>query len=86
VRANRLDIGQDYADALRSIWERPSNDPLGWGDPLFSLHHLDLLIMRGLHPLLQVQYAVHQVERIVFIQSLRPRPGTSLHDTEAGAE
>jgi hypothetical protein len=81
-RAHRIGIGQEYAIALRDIWERLSNDPLTWGDPLFNLHHLDLLVFRALHPTLQVQYAIHQVERIVFVQSIVPRPGSPFNEID----
>ena len=81
-QALRTGIGQEYTDALKSIWERLSNDPLAWGDPLFNLHHLDLLVLRGLHPLFHVQYAVHQVGRIVFVQALLLRPGSPLNEAD----
>jgi protein involved in polysaccharide export with SLBB domain len=40
-----------------------TSDPLGWGDPVSQLHHLDLLMYRGLHWKILVQYGVNVKER-----------------------
>jgi hypothetical protein len=79
--AARLGLQEQYTTALRFIWDRLTNEPLSWGDPLFNLHQLDLLVLRGMHALLHVEYAVHQVRRVVFIRSLRLPPGSPLAGT-----
>jgi hypothetical protein len=84
-RAIHLGIGQQYLEALRFVWRRMSTDPLVWGDPVFNLHNLDLLVLRGANPMLYVQYAVHQVERVVFVTSLH-LPATSPLNQAQGNE
>jgi hypothetical protein len=63
---------------LRFIIERLTNDPLGWGDPNYRLHHLGLLRCRGLRSPLSVYYAVDEVRRIVYLTEFRPSPGSPL--------
>src|SRR5262245_8804983 len=70
--AARLGIGDRVKAELRAIEQRLRDDPTGWGDPIGRVRSLDLLIHRGIDSQISVQYAVHQAQPIVFVQSFKP--------------
>jgi hypothetical protein len=76
--AKRIGLGEEYAAAIRRIYDRLSNDPVGWGDPLFPLRQLKLIVYRGFDPVMYVSYGVHAQERVVFLRSFLLVPGHPL--------
>jgi hypothetical protein len=61
--------GTEYVEALNFINHKLTTDPAGWGDPLYPLRKVGLMMRRGLHRPLQVHYAVDETLRLVFVKS-----------------
>lgn len=77
-RAREIGILADWAGTLRRITDRLETDPRVYGDPLYPLRSLKLLIHRLIVDRVEVLYGVHETEPQVFIQSVRPRFGHPL--------
>lgn len=77
-QANAQDILSELAADLRTVADKLADDPLRWGDPLYNYHYLDLTLYRILLNLIQVEYAVDPVRRIVYIKDIIPLPGQAL--------
>jgi hypothetical protein len=76
--AVRRGLANEYAAALRAIQERPRTLPLPWGDPANYLDGMKLWKYKRLFDRLFVVYYVHEEERIVFIEDIRPVLGHPL--------
>jgi hypothetical protein len=70
-------IDQFLAD-METTQERLTLNPIGWGDPLYHYHHLDLTVYRFVLSLVRVLYAVDPVRRVVYIKEISPVPGRAL--------
>ncbi len=73
-QAIRLGIKEDFVSALKQIEQRLSLDPLEWGDPLYQLRYLELLLYRGTHAPLNVIYAVDEARKLVYLTQVWPMP------------
>lgn len=74
-RAKMAGLAQQVLDAGKDIDKQLRDDPIGFGDPAFPLHHLKLQVFgRAVTPV-YVSYAVHETERVVFVTSFRAAPG-----------
>lgn len=62
--------GDAFAVAVRSIYERISQDPLVFGEPLFSLPMLRLQIRTAAISPLSVAYSVSKDHRFVVIKDI----------------
>jgi hypothetical protein len=51
--------------------------PLEWGDPLYRLRAMDLMVYHGISEILNVHYAVDETRRIVYLMevALMPKAG-----------
>ena len=63
--------GKQFMAALRHIIERLKKDPLEFGEPLYSLPALRLLVRQGMVLPLLVDYAVHQDRPLVFVRGFK---------------
>jgi hypothetical protein len=79
--ATQQGIGPDVAAALRGILERLTLIPLEWGDPLYRLHAMELLVFRGLHAMFYVYDAVSEARRMVYVLRFLVVPGHPLEGT-----
>src|SRR5437762_12181424 len=71
LRAALEGRGQEMLDAYRQIVQRLQTDPLGFGEPKYSLKHLRLQVRScSIRPLV-VDYAVTVEHQLVFIKFLR---------------
>jgi hypothetical protein len=77
-QAARLGMRDQYAQALRSMVAHLETDPAAWGDPLFHLHHLDLLVYRALATFFYAIYSVDERRRIVYVSQVSAPPGGAL--------
>jgi len=59
-QAVQLGTLEDLEAAVKTIHQRLSTAPLDWGDPLYRLRYLELLLFRGTHRPLNVIYAVDE--------------------------
>lgn len=60
--------GQSVVSAFRQIVARLQHDPLHFGEPLYHLPALQLLVCQGgIRPLV-VDYAIHEERSLVFIR------------------
>jgi hypothetical protein len=80
ARAATLGVRQWFRDLLQVIQDQLSSNPVQWGDPLYRLKNLDLLVCRRIYERIIVEYAVHQEERVVFLKDLRLQPENPLAD------
>jgi hypothetical protein len=67
--AVRRGEGAVYVEALNFINHKLTADPASWGDPLYPLRKVGLMMRRGLRRPLQVHYAVDENLRVVFVKS-----------------
>ena len=62
--------GQQFLAALRTIHHRLKEDPRVFGEPLYRLPALKLLIYQVIVAPLVVHYALHQERPLVIVQSV----------------
>jgi hypothetical protein len=67
-----------FLQALQTIVQRLTNDPLSCGDPNYRLHQLGLTKCHAVYSLLHVYYAVDEQRRIVYLTDVQAFPGTLL--------
>jgi hypothetical protein len=77
-RADTPGVRAAYVAALRRIQQRLLNDPLGWGDPDYHLHHLGLRMCHGSLWGMSVYFGVDESRRIVYVREFRLLPGHPL--------
>ena len=68
-RAKALGIASEYAAALRAIEEGLTRDPLDWGDPLYRVGSLHVVVCSRIFWNIKILYAVHEEKRLVFLIS-----------------
>jgi hypothetical protein len=64
----------DYTQAMRIIQGRLSQDPADWGDPLYRLRQMNLVVCRGIHWAVLVEYVADESSRLAFVQKYRLLP------------
>jgi hypothetical protein len=63
--------GHIFLDALRGIYHWLRNDPEQFGEPLYRLPALQLVVYHAVASDLIVDYAVHRERRLVFLKGIR---------------
>jgi hypothetical protein len=63
--------GKRFLTSLRHILERLRQDPLAFGDPLYRLPALKLLVCQAAVLPIVVDFAVHEERPLVFIRRFR---------------
>jgi hypothetical protein len=63
--------GHTFLTALRTIHEHLQSDPRQFGDPLFHLASLKLLIYRAIIASVIVHYGVHDEKPIVIVRTVK---------------
>jgi hypothetical protein len=81
-RAVDLGLADQFRAALKSAQDRLQSDPMTWGDPLYRLRHLGLVVHHRVEPLFHVLYAVDENRRVVYVKNIKPRPGHPLGEQE----
>jgi hypothetical protein len=73
IQAEEIKNGQGkrFLEALRALYDRLRRDPQGFGEPLYRLPALRLVIYTALVTPLAVHYAVHEERPLVFIKWLQ---------------
>jgi hypothetical protein len=61
-----------FASELKAIRKKLEHSPRDWGDPLFPLHALQMIVYRGIHERIPVTNGVHDRLPIVFIRDFEP--------------
>ncbi len=62
--------GERFIQALRALYDRLRNDPNGFGEPLYRLPALKMVVHLGILARLVVHYGVHEDKPLVFIKSV----------------
>lgn len=70
--ASRLGIAARVRSELLAIEQRLRTDPSTWGDPLNRIRSMNLVVYRAIAAGISIQYAVHQEQPVVFVQSFTP--------------
>jgi hypothetical protein len=81
-RASFRGVRHELAESLRRIERRLIDSPREWGDPWYRVGGMHLTVFSGRIDFLQVIYAVHDDQPVVFAQSIRPIPGHPLYTGE----
>jgi hypothetical protein len=71
TQAAQAGQGAAFVDAYRKIIDRLQRDPLGFGEPLYSLPKLQLRVRQGALAPLVVVYGVHETKALVFIRGFK---------------
>jgi hypothetical protein len=66
IRAVQVGVLDAYLDALATIHRQLGADPVGWGDPLYGLLVMRLLVCRRIWWGISVRYGVDETRRIVY--------------------
>ena len=61
----------EYTAALRIVEYRLQYEPLEWGDPLYDLPNLGLVMYRGIWKFLSVLYCVRDDKKLVLVSTYR---------------
>ena len=60
--------GHELAKSIREAINRLKMDSIGSGEPLYRLHHMKMLVCRGVFPPLYLEYGVHEDRPVVIIR------------------
>ena len=74
-KASQAGVGEQVLSAIKAIHERLANAPLEFGEPLYQLHTLKLLVRVGIMSPLVVEYAVYEEAPLVFLRGVKALPG-----------
>jgi hypothetical protein len=77
-RAAAVRLLQRYLELLAAMQRYLTESPEQWGDPLYRYEHLDLFVYHRSCEMFCVAYAVDRVNRIVYIQDVKPMAGGGL--------
>jgi hypothetical protein len=67
-RAQAVDLGNAYDDALRSALYRLQHDPWGFGELIGDLKYMRLKIHVGVIKPLLIEFAIHEERPLVFVK------------------
>ena len=70
-QAQLAGTSKQFLAALRSIVDHLQKDPVGFGEPLYRLPAMKLIVRQGAVAPLVVDYAVHEELPLVFIRGFR---------------
>jgi hypothetical protein len=84
TRAASLGIRPLLEAALLRILDRLTNDPVGWGNPLFTYHHLGMQMYNGVEWDMVVTYGVDVGHRLVCIRQFQLLPMNPLNAPPGG--
>jgi hypothetical protein len=71
AQAVQAGTGQKFLAALRQILEQLRTNPLNFGEPVYRLPALRLLVRQGALLPVVVDYAVHEDRPLVFIRGFK---------------
>ena len=63
--------GQQFLDALRVIHQRLRRDPIQFGEPLFHLRALKLVVYQAVVARVVVEYVVYEERPLVFLKDVK---------------
>jgi hypothetical protein len=78
VRAADLGLDEVVIQAVKQIQRQLTQDPFGFGEPLYRLPNLKMEVRLAIVPPLAVQYAVHQEKPLVYLKTVAPLAGSGL--------
>src|SRR3712207_4415680 len=73
-RAADAGTHDQFLDMLRTIHESLATAPLDWGDPLYRLGQVGLVVCHRIYSALHVNYAVDEGKRVVYLREIRLAP------------
>ena len=80
--ALELGIGKQWASTLKTILVYLAREPLAWGEPVRYFQYAKLHLCQRLYDRVFVRYAVHDEQRVVFLQDCRPVLGHPLESSD----
>jgi len=79
-RARLRGLADEYRDTLRSLHQHLSTNPLTFGDPLYRLHHLGLVVCHRVVSGMRIRFAVDEPRHLVYVLGLALMPRHPLAD------
>lgn len=72
IHQEKIDIGegQEFLGSIRQIYERLRTKPLDFGEPLYHLPALDLVVHQAVQKGIVVNFAIHMNKPIVLVRGL----------------
>ena len=83
TRAQMIGILPTLKAALTRILDRLKNDPVAWGNPLFTYRHLGMTMYNATEGDIVVTYGVDVNNRLVCIQKLQIQSANPLNSPPA---
>lgn len=78
--ANRIGLRAEYLAALREMEQRLRTDPGEWGDPIWNLRGLSMVVYHRTGPIFLIRYGLHTDGTYVFVRDVELTPGSLLAD------
>lgn len=72
--AIRLGQGGQFLESLGRLIHNLAATPQTWGDPLYRLKHLGLVMYHRVFEFFYVSYAVDEQRRIVYVKEIKVQP------------
>jgi hypothetical protein len=63
--------GSAFLSALRHIYQRLRHDPHGFGEPIYRLPAMKMLVCTGVYLPVVVDFGIHESEPVVIIRNVR---------------
>jgi len=82
ARAIAIGIGKAVLAAIKSMRQRLEADPTNYGEPLFHLPAIQMQVRMAIEIPLLIHFALHEEQRLVFIQRVRGMSGHRLEEEE----
>jgi hypothetical protein len=73
-RAVALGLAEQFREDLQQIQQKLLTESMTWGDPIYRLRHLGLVVHHRLEATMQILYAVDEQRRIVYVKEIKLRP------------
>jgi hypothetical protein len=78
TRAIDLGLSQWFLDVLEFVEHSLTRHPHSWGDPVYDLHHLELVVFRATYEKFVIEYSIHEEHQVVFVKEFRLLSGNPL--------
>lgn len=81
-KANRLKMGEAFAEVTEYIYGKLTTEPVSWGDPQYYLREMGVLVCHGTHPMLHVYFGVDEIRKLVYVKDFCLMPNHPLAQEE----
>ena len=79
-KAIRIGLSEEFFSSVDFILKKLAGEPLSWGDPVYHLKSVDLVVYHGVCRPFHLYYGVDEERRLVFVKDFLPIPGQGFDD------